>query len=294
MNNPNQIFIGRIEAALTAVCFGLLGVFGKLGFASGFSVGELMSYRFLLSSLCLWIILGVFRPQWIKVSAKQIGVFALLGVFGYGSMSITYLEAIRGLNITTAVLLLYTYPFWVSLLSHFLTPYKITKKETVCLIMASVGLIFLLSGEVEFHKVSSVLAGLGSAFIYAFYIIFSGKIPQKVQPMASSMYVITFGAIALLSVYRPDISSVAHFSFTQMGVVVGIALISTVLPLTLELSSLQKIKPSDFSALMMLEPISAAIWGFLFFKENLQIGQLIGGVIILLALAMRFKNFSAK
>lgn len=294
MESHKKTLIGRTQASLTALCFGLLGVFGKWGFSSGFSVGELMAYRFLMASIILWIIVLTFRRQWVVLSLKQIGIFALLGVFGYASMSITYLTAIKGLSLTTAVLILYTYPFWVSLFSHFFTKNKITKKEIVCLLLGAFGLGLLLGGHIEVKEVWAVFSGLASAIIYSLYILLSEKYQNNTPPLASSLYVISFGALALLIIFQPSVTSIHHFSNFQIFTIVGIALCCTVLPLTLELAALQKIKSSDFSVIMMLEPISAALWGWLIFKETLSAQQILGAFIILGALGLRFFKTNKK
>lgn len=289
----NKKVIGRLEASLTAISFGFLGVFGKWSFAIGFSVGELMAYRFLTAALILWGFALLFKRQLIKIPLKQIGIFALLGVFGYGMMSITYLTAIQGLSISTAVLILYTYPFWVMLISHFFTTNKITKKEVSCLLMAACGLGLLLGGHIEVRELWAVGSALLSAVLYSIYIVLSEKNQNGTHPLVSSLYVISFGALALLFFFRPSLPAVASFSQYQLFLILGIALLCTVLPLTLELSALQKIKSSEFSLLMMLEPVSAVSLGVIVFGERLEPVQIIGALTILFALMLRF-NKTAK
>lgn len=290
MKDNKTKIIGRIEASLTAISFGFLGVFGKWSFATGFSVGELMTYRFLMAAIILWSFVLLFKRSYVKLPFKQILIFAFLGVFGYGLMSITYLTAIKGLSLTTAVLILYTYPFWVMLISHFFTDNRITKKEVGCLIMAACGLGLLLGGHIEIKEMWALGSGLLSAILYSIYIVLSEKNQNGTNPLISSLYVISFGALALLMFFRPNLLTVSSFSHYQLFLICGIALFCTVLPLTLELSALQKIKSSEFSLLMMLEPISAVTLGMMVFKETLRPIQIIGALIILLALSFRFKR----
>lgn len=290
MKDNKTKIIGRIEASLTAISFGFLGVFGKWSFATGFSVGELMTYRFLMAAIILWSFVLLFKRSYVKLPFKQILIFAFLGVFGYGLMSITYLTAIKGLSLTTAVLILYTYPFCVMLISHFFTDNRITKKEVGCLIMAACGLGLLLGGHLEVKEMWALGSGLLSAILYSIYIVLSEKNQNGTNPLISSLYVISFGALALLTFFRPNPLAVIFFSSYQLFLICGIAFFCTVLPLTLELSALQKIKSSEFSLLMMLEPISAMTLGVVVFKETLEPLQIIGALIILLALSLRFKR----
>ncbi|WP_374075319.1 DMT family transporter [Bdellovibrio bacteriovorus] len=277
---------GTIEISIASVGFGFLGIFGKWAFQSGLSVGEFLSYRFTLAALLIWIFLLLFKPEWVKLTKKQIFIAALLGIFGYAFFSTLYFEAIEGVSVTLAALLLYTYPFWVNIFSHFFTHDRISKKEALCLVAASGGLVLLLWGHIEVKNIWAVAAGLGSAISYAIYVLLSGRLQKNVRPVSSALYVITFGAIALSLFHRPDFSSVQSLTSFQASSILGIALICTILPLSLELAALQKLKSTEVALLMMIEPLTAAIMGAIIFHESLSLRQLLGALVIAGALVV--------
>lgn len=277
---------GTIEISIASVGFGFLGIFGKWAFQSGLSVGEFLSYRFTLAAILIWIFLLLFKPEWVKLTKKQIFIAALLGIFGYAFFSTLYFEAIEGVSVTLAALLLYTYPFWVNIFSHFFTHDRISKKEALCLVAASAGLVLLLWGHIEVKNIWAVAAGLGSAISYAIYVLLSGRLQKNVRPVSSALYVITFGAIALSLFHRPDFSSVQSLTSFQASSILGIALICTILPLSLELAALQKLKSTEVALLMMIEPLTAAIMGAIIFHESLSLRQLLGALVIAAALVV--------
>ncbi|WP_373998195.1 DMT family transporter [Bdellovibrio bacteriovorus] len=280
MASINPRLRGTIEISIASVGFGFLGIFGKWAFASGLSVGEFLSYRFTLAALLIWIFLLLFKPQWIKLTRRQTMIAGLLGVFGYALFSTLYFEAIDGLSVTLAALLLYTYPFWVNVFSHFFTHDKISKKEALCLVGASLGLVLLLWGHIEVRNIWAIAAGLGSAISYAIYVMLSGRLQQGVRPISSSLYVITFGAITLSLFHRTDYSHVQSLTSFQASCIFGIAVICTILPLTLELAALQKLRSKEVALLMMIEPLTAAIMGAMIFHESLSLRQLCGALLI--------------
>ncbi|MEK2689961.1 EamA family transporter [Bdellovibrio sp. GT3] len=286
MNNLNPRLRGIIEISIGSVGFGFLGVFGKTAFNSGLNVGEFLTYRFTLAAMLMWIFMLLFRPQWIRLSLKQILIAALLGIFGYGLFSTLYFTAVDGLSITLAALLLYTYPFWVNVFSHIFTHDKISRNEALCLAGASAGLIMLLWGHIEVRNAWAVLAGLLSGISYAIYVLVSGRVQKNVRPVTSSLYVITFGAIALALFHHPHFENIPHLTSTQASAIFGIAIISTIIPLTLELAALQKLKSSEVALLMMIEPITAAILGMFIFKESLTWLQMTGALIISMMLVI--------
>ena len=277
---------GTIEISIGSVGFGFLGIFGKLAFKSGLSVGEFLSYRFTLAALLIWIFLLLFRPSWVRLNKRQIFIAAMLGIFGYAFFSTLYFKAIEGVSVTLAALLLYTYPFWVNVFSHFFTHDKISGKEALCLVAASAGLVLLLWGHLEVHNFWAVAAGLGAAISYAIYVLLSGRLQKDVRPISSSLYVITFGALALSLFHHPNFATVRNLSPTAASCILGIAIISTIIPLTMELAALQKLKSSEVALLMMIEPITAALLGGAIFHESLSPLQLSGAMIIATSLVV--------
>lgn len=286
MPSMNPRLRGSIEISIASVGFGFLGVFGKWAFSSGLSVGELLTYRFSLAALLIWIVLLLFKPSWVKLSKKEILITALLGIFGYAFFATLYFKAIEGVSVTLAALLLYTYPFWTNVFSHFFTHDKISKKEALCLLAASAGLVLLLWGNIEVKNIWAIFAGLASAISYAIYVLLSGHLQKNVRPISSALYVITFGAIALALFHRPHFEQIRQLSSFQVSTILGIALICTILPLSLELAALQKLKGKEVALLMMIEPITAAIMGALIFHESLSLRQGLGALTIAIALVI--------
>lgn len=275
---------GTIEISIASMGFGFLGVFGKMAYGAGLSVGELLSYRFTLAAILIWIGLLLFRPQWVRLTGRQLFIAAMLGIFGYAFFSTLYFKAVEGLSITLAALLLYTYPFWVNLFSHFFTHDKVTRKELFALIAASFGLVLLLWGHIEIKDMWAVAAGIGAAISYAIYVMLSGRLQKDVRPVSSALYVITFGALALCVFHQPSMSHAMELPPTAATAVIGLAIICTVIPLSLELAALQKLKSNEVALLMMIEPVTAAILGAVIFGERLEIQQIVGALIILGAL----------
>ena len=294
MKNLSPRLRGTLEISIASMGFGFLGIFGKWAFSSGLSIGEFLTYRFTLAAVLIWIFLILFKPDWIKLTARQILISALLGILGYALFASLYFAAIEGLSVTLAALLLYTYPFWVNIFSHFFTHDKITRKEASCLIGASAGLVLLLWGHIEVKNLWAILAGLFSAISYAIYVLMSGKLQKNVRPISSTVYVISFGALALALFHRPHFSEIQNLSGFQALTILGIAVICTIIPLTLELAALQKLKGKEVALWMMIEPLTAAAMGAWIFNESLSLRQLLGAVIIAAALIINSLTINQK
>jgi drug/metabolite transporter (DMT)-like permease len=289
MKPQQRRLLGFVEIIAASICFGFLGIFGKLAFTNNFSVGELLSYRFMLAAFLLWIILILFKPDWTKISGKQFLISAGLGIFGYALFATLYFKAVEGLSVALASLLLYTYPLWVQLIA-FLFGERPSAWQLLCTAIAFIGLVFLLWGQITVTSFLAFLCGLGSAIAYAIYIVVSGKFQSQIRPITSSLYVMTACAFALIFFHNPSVEKLENFSTTQALIIFGIAIVCTIVPMTLVLGSLQKLKKTEVSLLSMIEPLTAAIASWLVLKEALSILQIIGVILVLGGLALRFRE----
>jgi drug/metabolite transporter, DME family len=284
--------IGIIEIALGSLGFGFLGIFGKWAFASGLSVGELLTYRFIIAALVLWIALLIFQRHKVILPRSQIIISACLGVFGYAVFATLYFTAVKGMSVALAALLLYTYPFWVSLLGHFFLRERMSRVQWLLLLGAFIGVTCLLWGQFHISNAGALIAGLGSAVTYAAYILFSAHYQRNVLPISSSLYVITFGALALAAYHQPDLRLWAVLTPPQWQIVLGIAIISTIFPMTLILAGLQKLKSSQAALITMLEPVTAAIAAGVLLHENMSPLQIVGATIVITCLALSVSKHS--
>ncbi len=279
-----QQALGFIFVLLAGVGFGFLGIFGRLAFQSGLSVGELLTFRFALAALILFIGLLVFNPKLLKINIKQLGISAGLGVFGYAVFSTLYFKSIEGISIALAALLLFTFPIFVSLGAHYILKERMPKRQILSLILACAGLAVLLWGPLVVHSLSSVIFAISAALAYSVYVLVSGRYQKNVPPFTSSLYVIISAGVALFIFHQPSFARIPQLTTQQYLIILGIAVVSTIGPLTLFLAGLQKLSSAKASIIVMIEPVVAAVAAWLLLGELLTVQQSLGGGIVLLAL----------
>ena len=282
--------LGLIYVILSGAGFGFLGVFGRWGYQSGLSIGELLSFRFILASAVFWIGLLLTKPQLTKLPLKEIIISSSLGVFGYAVFSTLYFKSIEGISVALAALLLFTFPIFVNLGAHFLFKERMSRHQFLSLILACVGLLILLWGPLVVSSLNAVFYALMAAITYSIYVLISGQYQRHVNPLSSSLYIITATAFSLVLFHQPSLIKITELSYEQIWIIVGIALVSTIAPLTLFLAGLQKLSSSKASIVVMIEPVVATLAGWVLLGEQLSGLQLIGALLVLLALLLTRKN----
>lgn len=275
-------WIGAIQVLLAGTGFGFLGIFGRWAFQEGFSVGEFLFWRFVFAATLMWISILIFNPRLIRLKPTQIIASCLLGFCGYAVFSTLYFVSIQGVSVALAAMLLFTFPIFVSLGSHFVLRERMSGGQWVSLAGACLGLVVLLwNNDISAHSTRAVLAGLGAAISYAIYVLVSGRVQKKVAPLSSSLYVITAAAFGLYLFHQPTLTHVLSFSMRKLELILGIAVVCSIGPMTLFLAGLQKMKSAEASILVMIEPVMAALAAWFFLNEELSLRQIAGAALII-------------
>lgn len=274
--------LGIIYVLLAGACFGFLGIFGRLAYGTGLEVSSLLFWRFFIAACLLWIFALVFRPKIFRLDTKQILISLGLGILGYALFSSFYFHAIKYLSVSLAALILFTFPLFVSLIEHFVFNQTLRALQWFSLFITLLGLALLLSDGWNFESTQGVLYGFAAAITYSLYVVASGKVQKNVHPLSSSLYVITGATLALGLFHRVGLTQAFEFSGVQWGLVLGIAIISTIAPLSLFLAGLQRLPSSTASILVTVEPIVATFAAAVLLEETLTFKQYFATAIVLL------------
>jgi drug/metabolite transporter (DMT)-like permease len=248
-----------------------LGVVVRL---SGVEIHILMFYS-LLASL---IVQGMFLS--LKTYRKEIpGIRMLrypmiLGFFSFLN-TFTYYYAFKNTTIANAVLTHYIAPIIVAFLAPLFLREVITRKITIAIIAASIGLWIMLDGlSFQKNQMAGIMAGLVSGLAYAIIIIFLRIQSQNFNPLVLAFFTNLTITILLLPFIR-EMPLHALWSYLIVGIVH-----STIAPI-LYYKGLQHVTANRSAVLGYIEPVGAIIFGVIFLSECPSAVSLIGGALII-------------
>ena len=278
---------------LSGLAFGTLGVFGKYAFEAGLSPGEFLAFRFLIASFTMFVFVSIFRRhEFSRLGVRGLFSSVALGMAGYAVFSSCYFMALERISASLTVLLLYTYPVFVSIGSWIFFKERLTKKTVLSITFVSLGLLMLVGGDLQVRDTSGLLFGLGSALVYTLYILGSSRWLQGKPALASVAIIQASAGIALFCIHLFPGDRVANLLAVSWPVVLGTALIASVLAMTLFIIGLQKLSSTEVAVLSTMEPISAVFFATLLLGESLAPLQILGGVLVLGAVVVSAKRFS--
>ncbi|GGW59250.1 EamA family transporter [Streptomyces xantholiticus] len=230
-----------------------------------------VTLRLVLAAAVLFVIC---RP---RLRGHSRADWATVITFGaaMGGMNMLFYQAVDRIPLGAAVTLEVLGPLALSV---------IASRRLVNLLWAGLALggVVLLSGG-GFDRLDPVGAAfaLAAGGMWAAYIIFSARTGRRF-PQADGL-ALAMGVGALLSLPFGLVEAGSRlFVPSTLGLGLAVALMSSVLPYTLELLALRRLPAATFAVLMSLEPAIAATAGFLLLNQALSPAE---GLAIVLVVA---------
>lgn len=274
---------GTIYAIISALCFGIMPIFAIKAYSFGMSVYTLLVLRFSISSLLFFIFL-IWKKTTLKIGKKDCKLLFLLGGVLFTLLSVLHFESLKYLTSSMAVLLLFSFPIFVSIFSFFIYKEKLKIQSIIALLFTFISMIFLLGVSFQDINMKGVFLALLAAIVYALYMILGKKVTDTNSPVVTSTYVTLFAALGviLIGLIRNEL----HWNFSSNAwiYVFCIVVISTIIGEITLFKSLQILNSTNVSMISMVEPIFTSIFGLLFLQEVMQPLQLLGGLFILIGL----------
>ena len=239
------------------------------------------TYRLVFSTLLLMAFWRPWRRAWTWADAPILVLFgATLGV-----MNLLFYSAIKTVPFGLAIAVEFTGPLAVALWS--------SKKPLdfvwIVLAVAGMGLILPLGNASVADMQTAAIDPVGIAFAlgagacWAVYIVVGQRVADRIGAFATPM-----GMLVAALLVTPVGISVAGSSLLNpewMLAGLGIALLSSAIPYSLEMYSLKHLPKQTFSILLSLEPAVGALAGWLVLSEQLSTQQL-GAIGLIMAASM--------
>jgi inner membrane transporter RhtA len=228
------------------------------------------TYRLVFSTLLLMAFWRPWRRAWTWADVPILVVFgATLGV-----MNLLFYSAIKTVPFGLAIAVEFTGPLAVALWS--------SKKPLdfvwIVLAVAGMGLILPLGNASGTDMQAAAIDPVGIAYAlgagacWAVYIVVGQRVADRIGAFATPM-----GMLVAALLVTPVGISVAGSSLLNpewMLAGLGIALLSSAIPYSLEMYSLKHLPKQTFSILLSLEPAVGALAGWLVLSEQLGTQQL--------------------
>jgi drug/metabolite transporter (DMT)-like permease len=257
-------------------------VLTKVAYDDGASVAGVLSVRFTLAAVLL-LALSRWRGEQLPRGRRAVQLLLLGGVL-YVFESACYFAALTRISAGLTALLLYAYPALVVLVSAVIARRAPGRTAVVCVLVASAGTALTI-GPVAGGQWTGIALGLTAALSYSTYIVVSAHVVEGLPPLATSAVVMTGCGIGYDG-YALAARSALPSSAGAWWAVIGVALLGTVVAVAAFFVALALLGPADTAVISTFEPVVSVVAGAVFLEESLTALQLVGGALVLSAVAV--------
>lgn len=270
------------------IFWGIVGIFGRRLSGAGLTAAESTQLRYLIALAVVGLYLLAFGKQHFRIRLKDLWCFVCNGIISVFMASFLYFSAMNYVSLSTAVILMYTAPIFVMLMSLVLFRERLTGIKLIALAASFVGCVLVsgVGGE-QFHPVGFLL-GLGGGISYALYSIFSRYAIRR----GYSSWTITFYSFlfsALSCCFVADWSLITSVLGSNAGLwpwVLGIGLIPGFLAFFCYSKGLEGMESSKASILVSVEPVVGTLVSVFYFREPMGFKEGMGILLVIAAVCM--------
>lgn len=221
----------------------------------------------LRQTLSALILLAFFRP-WRKLPPRALWPTVLALGIVLGFMNLMFYMALARIPLGISVAVEFTGPLAVATLTsrHWI--------DLVWVVLVIAGLVVLLplTGASHALDLTGLALALGAGVCWALYIVLGRRAGASGTTQVTAI-AMTIAALAVLPFGASAALPVLHQPAIMLNAL-AIAVLSSAVPYTCEMFALSRIPVRVFGILMSLEPVAAAIAGFIFLRETLALRQL--------------------
>lgn len=263
-SSPALIVIAIFSTQLSAVLAKqLLNVVGNLGAIS-------LNFSFAAILLLLW-----YRPR-LQTQTRQSKLIVIVMGLVLAGMYLCLYGAIERIPLGIAVAVQFSGPLGLSATKSS------RRLDFIWVFLAAMGIVLLSPFGQSIVDPIGVLLAFVSGLLLATYIILAKKVAINFAKGEGLALAISVGAVVLL----PASINAGTELLTNPNLLLvslGVAILSAVVPFSLDSIILKRTSTKTFGILLSLEPAIASLLGFIFLNQYLSFQALIGIALIMVS-----------
>jgi drug/metabolite transporter (DMT)-like permease len=221
--------------------------------------------------------------------AREMAVSVLL----FAALLVTFVAATRATTAANAIILQYTAPVYVIALSALLLREPPRRADVIALGLCMAGVVVLFGGNYRPGAADSLglLLGLVSGACFGLFTLWQRRLrgadPVRLAELNNAgAALILAGAAPLAPESWGGLGPVAPQTLALLAVM---GIVQIALPYALFAWALKRVTGPEASLLTLIEPVLNPVWVALFVGETPSSATVLGGALILTALALRYR-----
>ncbi len=286
LNKPKSesMLFGVVLLLISGLGFTCSVLIAKMAMNDGIDINTSNVVRYFWATILLWVWQKTTnKPQGIMARERYAALILGLAVF---LMGIGYLGATQYIPVSLAVLIFYTGPFFIIIISRFTENEPITTLRFSAICVAFFGLILIMGIKTTGPlPIRGILLGFTAALGMAMFVTLSSLTIRKASPQTVNLYSLASGTL-MFGVFLYIMGGPSG-TFTVSGTLklVGSGFSIAIGYITF-FSGLKIIGPVRASILLNAEPVYTIALAALFLGERLSSWQLLGAALVIASIIL--------
>ena len=286
--------MGYLYALLAALLFGANGSVAKVVLEAGISPTQLTQFRVVGTAVIAGVILLVIDRGAFRLTRRQFGVMAALGLAGVAVLQASYAVAIQLLPVGIALLFEYLAVLLVAVIAFFFLKEKVKARLWIAIAFVLVGLAVVAQVWASTLNPLGVVMALVAAASLTLYFIVGERQVGATSPLAVAFWTTSFASVfwAFFSgwwMLEPaslgrSVSLSGNLAAVHLPLWIPLAwcvVMGSFAPFLLSFLALKHLSATAAGVVASSEVIFAFLVAWLWLGEGLNPVQLIGAAVVL-------------
>lgn len=285
--------VGILMVLVSSICFAFVPNSAKIAMEEGSSLFFLIASRYAIGACFLLPVFFITKTSF-RVPTRLIWRVVVAGFLALCLIAATY-HAVNFLDVGLVLLILYSFPLGVALISHLRGKERISQNQWICMTMVMVGLVIMIfDGQTKINLYGLAVSFFG-LFCFVFFILQSNALAEDIGSSSLNFYLSISGLalLAFLFLLSPQSMSLA-MPASDKGVM---AIFSNgffyILSWVLFFEGSRIVGATRASLMACLEPLFAALLAMFFLGQILSVVEWIGFFTVLVSVYL-FERFGTK
>jgi drug/metabolite transporter (DMT)-like permease len=282
--------------ATAAILWGVNGSLTRAVLDSGLDETRLSAVRITGTALVLLVVVALTARQHLRLDTREIVAFASFGVLGLVAVQWLYTFAVARMDVALVLVIEYLAPLLVAAWAVVVMREHVPRAVWWLTVAALAGLALALGvGGDSLDTVSGIggLAALGGAVTYAYYALHAERLMRGRPAVAVVALGMGCGAV-FWAIAAPWWSFPAQTLDNEVALgsrldatipawlaLTLIVVMGTVVPFSLMLAGMRRVRATGATVTAMLEPVVAGAVAWLWLDQRLTVLQIVGGAIVI-------------
>lgn len=277
---------GIILIVISAFGYAIMPSVSTLAYQRGLNVSQVLLYRFAISAILVWAIIGFHKIPY-KTTFKHLIYLLTIGFIGYTLCSKVLFMGYQYVSGSVATMILFTHPILVVLGESIIERRFPSRNKLIAIALAIVGLCTIVYEMGMSYSVYGLILCFLSSITYAVYCLgLSEANTRKMNSLVVTAYVTTLSMVFNFIECLQNGTSFQLVDATSLGLLTLLAVGGTVIPAIAFFSGLKIIGSGSATIISTVEA------AFVYMLEVLILGQaiifknVVGGLLIAMAVIL--------